>query len=164
MNEELIVHKTFNYQMNLSKDDFCCKIKKFITNSQNRYSYEKGYYFYSNNSNIEDLKLTSESGIVMSGAFIPLIDIKVSTLATDSIIVSLIISLSGMCYFFLGLFDFMSIIFGVITYIQTINYILSLTIVMSFLLITNLIYCLIIRKYIYDAKERFEIAMKLYLF
>lgn len=110
------------------------------------------------------MKLTSESGIVMSGAFIPLIDIKVSTLATDSIIVSLIISLSGMCYFFLGLFDFMSIIFGVITYIQTINYILSLTIVMSFLLITNLIYCLIIRKYIYDAKERFESAMKLYLF
>ena len=140
--------KSFEYIIKISETDFYDKLKKHTAFNCSSSSYD-------NAKNITDLKVTSTSLLFREGILAPLIKIQTKQL-DENLKVNLTLQSNKIYYFLAVLFSLAGVLFGLITYFSLANLCLAIIISIVFILIINLVFFIIAKSKITDAKERFE--------
>ena len=146
--------KSFEYIIKISETEFYDKLKKHTAFNCSSSSYDNGYEFYCDNpKNITSTSLLSREGILA-----PLIKIQTKQL-DENLKVNLTLQSNKIYYFLAVLFSLAGVLFGLITYFSLANLCLAIIISIVFILIINLVFFIIVKSKITDAKERFESVM-----
>ena len=152
--------KSFEYIIKISETEFYDKLKKHTAFNCSSSSYDNGYEFYCDNpNNITDLKVTSTSLLSREGILAPLIKIQTKQL-DENLKVNLTLQSNKIYYFLAVLFSLAGVLFGLITYFSLANLCLAMIISIVFILIINLVFFIIAKSKITDAKERFATVYK----
>ena len=139
--------KSFEYIIKISETDFYDKLKKHTAFNCSSSSYDNGYEFYCDNP--KNIRFRNRHYI--------LVLIKIQTKQLDeNLKVNLTLQSNKIYYFLAVLFSLAGVLFGLITYFSLANLCLAIIISIVFILIINLVFFIIAKSKITDAKERFE--------
>lgn len=148
--------KSFEYIIKISETDFYDKLKKHTSSNCSSSSHADGYEFYCENlKDITNLRVTPTSSVSREGALSPSINVQ-SRKLDENLKVTLNLQSNRLIYFLDVLFSLAGVLFGLITYFNLANLCIALIISIAFILIINLVFFIIAKSKITDAKERFE--------